>query len=305
MPEEGCMMNRKYIKTAVLLVSFLFLLAGCGQQQEKTQEESTVVEGLDQLGDIQVISREEGSGTRSAFAGLAGFPAEGDAGNGQSDLTRTDAVIAENSDEVIDKVASDASAIGYVSKAALTGQENVKVLKVEGKSAEDHDKYPLSRDFYLAYSGKLSDLEQDFLTYVHGAGQEIVGKEYEAVAKSSSFLSNKAKGSITIEGSTSAAPLMEQLAEAYEKINTNAVITVTATDSSEGLTQAMAGKCDFGMSSRSLKDYEQELLDYELIARDSIVVIAEKNNPLDTISLDELKEIYTGHIEKWDELNQR
>ena len=124
------------------------------------------------------------------------------------------------------------------------------------------------------------------------------------MAKSSSVLSNKATGEITIEGSTSVAPLMEKLAEAYEQINTNAKITVTATDSSKGLTKAMSGECDFGMSSRNLKDYEKELLDYETIARDNIVVIVEENNPLDDITLEALKLIYTGELRNWNDLNQ-
>ena len=124
------------------------------------------------------------------------------------------------------------------------------------------------------------------------------------MAKSSSFLSNKATGEITIEGSTSVAPLMEQLAEAYEQINTNAKITVTATDTSTELTKAMSGECDFGMSSRNLKDYEKELLDYETIARDNIVVIVEENNPLDDITLEALKLIYTGELRNWNDLNQ-
>ena len=59
------------------------------------------------------------------------------------------------------------------------------------------------------------------------------------------------------------------------------------------------------MSSRKLKDYEMELLDYESIARDNIVVIVEKNNPLADITLENLKKIYTGEIKNWDELNQQ
>ena len=286
-------MNRAYKKIAILAAASLCLLSGCGQSKGNSSGRNA--EGLKELGAIQVVSREEGSGTGSTFAELADFP---------SDLTTEDALIKDNAKEVIQAVSSDRSAIGYVSQAALSGDENVKVLNVEGRSPEENEKYPLSRDFYLAYSGSLSDLELDFLTYIHGAGQEIVGKDYDTIAKSSSFLSNRAKGSITIEGSTSVAPLMEQLAEGYEEINPNATITVTATDSTLGLTQTMAGKCDFGMSSRTLKDYEKELLDYEIIARDKIVVIAEKENPLDDISLDELKQIYTGEIKNWNELNQ-
>lgn len=298
-------MNKKSIKMGIVLVSILLLLSGCNSSTDNQSKESQTVDGLKELGTIRVISREEGSGTRSAFAGLAGFQEKGTAVDNHSDLTTEDAVIVNNADEVIYNVASDQSAIGYVSKASISDNGEVKSLNVEGKNPDQSEKYPLNRDFYLAYSGTLSDLERDFLTYVHGAGQEIVGKDYDTVAKSSSFLSNLAEGKLIIEGSTSVAPLMEQLAEAYEKINTNAAVTVTATDSTKGLTQAMSGRCNFAMSSRELKDYEMELLDYETIAKDNIVVIVEKNNPLDNISLEDLKEIYTGKIKNWDELNHR
>lgn len=231
-------MKKRYMRIAVVMASILCILSGCGQVNKTT--EGRMIEGLEELGTIQVISR-----------------------------------------------------------------ENVKTLTVEGQTSEESKKYPLSRDFYLAYIGTLNELELDFLTYVHGAGQEIVAKNYGTVAKSSTFLSNQAEGEILIEGSTSVAPLMEQLAEAYEKINTHATITVIATDSTQGLTQAMAGKCDFAMSSRNLKDYEKELLDYESIARDNIVVIVEKENPMTDILLSELKEIYTGGITAWEELNQQ
>lgn len=298
-------MNNRYVKTGIVIVGILLLLSGCNQSKGDNQNEGRRVEGLKELGTVSVIAREDGSGTRSTFAELTGLQTEENNADNQPDLTTEDAVIANDAEEVIRDVSADISAIGYVSKGALSDSENVKMLKVEGQTPEEDEKYPLSRDFYLAYSGKLSDLERDFLTYIHGAGQEIVGENYDTVAKSSSFLSNQEKGTITIEGSTSVAPLMEQLAEAYEKINVNATVVVKATDSAGGLTQAMAGKCDFGMSSRNLKDYEKELLDYEVIARDRIAVIVEKNNPLDDISLNELKEIYTGEIKNWDELNQQ
>ena len=295
-------MNKKSMIIAVAIASMMFLLGGCSMSGQSKSGERQQVEGLKELGTIQVISREEGSGTRSTFAQMADFQA--DSSSGKTDLTSEDALIANDAEEVIRNVENNRSAIGYVSEAALKGDEEVKVLNIEGRNSEENEKYPLSRDFYLTYSGKLNELEQDFLTYIHGAGQEIVGQDYVQVAKSSSFLSNKAAGEITIEGSTSVAPLMEQLAEAYEKINTNAKITVTATDSSKGLTKAMSGECDFGMSSRNLKDYEKELLDYETIARDHIVVIVEENNPLDDITLEELRLIYTGEMSNWNDLNQ-
>lgn len=64
----------------------------------------------------------------------------------------------------------------------------------------------------------------------------------------------------------------------------------------------MSGQCDFGMSSRDLKDYEQELLDYEIIAEDDIAVIVNSGNPLENITSDTLKNIYVGNIGEWKEL---
>ena len=93
----------------------------------------------------------------------------------------------------------------------------VKALSVDGVAPETEqikkENYPLSRTFYLAYSGELSELEQDFLSYVNGAGQKIVSKNFVSVKKkpADSFLSGKQSGSIKISGSTSVAPLLQQL----------------------------------------------------------------------------------------------
>lgn len=64
----------------------------------------------------------------------------------------------------------------------------------------------------------------------------------------------------------------------------------------------MQGKCNFGMSSRDLKDNEKEILDYESIARDEIAVIVNKENPLEDISMEQLEKIYTGKITEWQKL---
>lgn len=93
------------------------------------------------------------------------------------------------------------------------------------------------------------------------------------------------------------------MADAYQHINSHAEITIVETDSTDGLTQAMSGACDLGMSSRDLKDYEQELLDYQIIAQDEIAVVVHEDNPMQDITLDALKQIYTGEICTWNQLN--
>lgn len=100
------------------------------------------------------------------------------------------------------------------------------------------------------------------------------------------------------------AELIQELADAYSEINPNAVIEIIVTDSTNGLTGAMSGLYDLGMASRDLKDYEKELLESVMIASDEIAVIVNADNPLEEITAEDLKGIYTGEITKWQELNQ-
>lgn len=283
----------------LLLITGALLMTGstgCSKQAADTKQK---VEGLDKLGQIGVISREEGSGTRGTFAQLAGFVQE----NTDKDQTVKDAKIADDTASVLNMVGSDRSAIGYGSAGIMVSDSQVKVLSVGGvEPGKNNAGYPLSRSFYLVWSGKLNDVEDDFMRYIRGAGQEIVSQSYTAVGKQSSFLSLKPKGKITVTGSTSVGPLLECLAEEYMKLNPKAVITVKQTDSSDGIRQTMQGKCDLGMSSRDLKDNEKEILDYESIARDEIAVIVNKENPLEDISMEQLEKIYTGKIAEWQKL---
>ena len=283
----------------LLLITGALLMTGstgCSKQAADTKQK---VEGLDKLGQIGVISREEGSGTRGTFAQLAGFVQE----NTDKDQTVKDAQIADDTASVLNMVGSDRSAIGYGSAGIMVSDSQVKVLSVGGvEPGKNNAGYPLSRSFYLVWSGKLNDVEDDFMRYIRGAGQEIVSQSYTAVGKQSSFLSLKPKGKITVTGSTSVGPLLECLAEEYMKLNPKAVITVKQTDSSDGIRQTMQGKCDLGMISRDLKDNEKEILDYESIARDEIAVIVNKENPFEDISLEQLEKIYTGKITEWQKL---
>ena len=283
--------------------SFLFAvclaigLIGCGQKSSQVNTNNSGA--LSERGKIQMISREEGAGTRETFATLFGFNKNGVDG---VDKTTKDAKVAESMDEVIENVADDPAAIGYVS-AGTTGTDGVKTLKINGESIDAKNrKYPLTRSFYLAYSGTLNDVEQDFMTYVQSAGQEIVSEHYETIAKNTTFLSDQSEGTIRIEGSTSMAALMKEIADAYMKINTHAVIQITATDSTKGLNSVMSGNCDIAMSSRELKDYEKELLNYNMIAKDEIAVIVNQKNPLSDITLYMLKSIYTGGVKNWEDL---
>lgn len=70
-----------------------------------------------------------------------------------------------------------------------------------------------------------------------------------------------------VDGSTSIAPLMEVIAEEYMQQNPEAKIVIEESDSSKEIDSVIKRNAEIAMSSRELKDYEKELLDYETIGR--------------------------------------
>ena len=93
---------------------------------------------------------------------------------------------------------------------------------------------------------------------------------------------------------------MEKLIEAYNSINKNATVEIQTSDSTTGMTNAAEGSYDIGMASRELKDSEKEagLVD-TVIATDGIAVIVNNENPVEDITKDTIKGIYTGEITTW------
>ena len=273
-----------------LILAVVTLTAGmtaCGS------EKSTLPD-LSSMGEIAAISREEGSGTRAEFETLLKLP-DSDWGT-----------VADSTEAVLAKVQEDKNAIGYVAYSSVSDIEE-KILQVDGvlpsEESISKDSYPLCRDYYLAYDGELTEVERDFITYVMTKGQEIVKDYCMPVKNTVTFLSDKSKGTIRIEGSTSMEAMINSLAEDYEKENPNAEIEVKATDSSRGLTAAISGSCDLVMSSRELKDYEAELLEIKSIGRDAIAIVVNKENPVDNLTAKQIAKIYSGECKKWADLN--
>ena len=89
---------------------------------------------------------------------------------------------------------------------------------------------------------------------------------------------------------------MEKLKEAYEKVNTGAEIEINQSDSTTGMTSAMSGICDIGMASRELKDEEAAELTATVIATDGIAVIVNNDSPVDELTSEQVKSIFTGEV---------
>lgn len=300
-------MTKKITATALFGVLAVSAFAGCGGASSSSNGSSDAgsdAAKFDASKTISVVTREEGSGTRDAFTELTGVLVKD--GDNKTDNTTTSAVTINSTEAVITNVKDNEAAIGYISLGSLN--DTVKALKIGGVEATaDNVKsgdYAVSRPFNIAYKGELSDVAQDFVDYIMSSdGQKIVSDNgYVTVSENAAYSGKKPSGKISVAGSSSVSPVMEKLAEAYQKVNTNAKVEIQTSDSSAGMQSAMGGTCDIGMASRDLKDEEKSALKVETIAKDGIAVIVNNANTCDDLALDQVKSIYTGETTVWSDI---
>lgn len=273
------------------------VMIGCGGRPAES-------DGFDPSAAITVISREDGSGTRSAFIELTGVLEE--TADGQEiDRTTVDAVTTSSTNVMMTTVAGNEYAIGYISLGSLN--ETVKALSIDGTAATAENvangSYKIARPFNIAYQGSLSEVAQDFVDFILSAdGQAVIEAEgyIAADAAAAAYAGSKPAGSVTISGSSSVTPVMEKLKEAYEAVNPGADIAVTQSDSSTGMADAIAGISDIGMASREVRDSELAGgLTAVTIATDGIAVIVNNGNPASDLTLEQVRQIFTGAVATW------
>lgn len=277
-------MKKKFF--AGLLMSAALLLTACGGSTNDS---------------ITVIAREEGSGTRSAFVELSGVE--------QDDVDRTTPKAETNSSTavVLQSVAGNKNAIGYISLGALSNE--VKALAVDGVSPSvdtvNDGSYALARPFNVATCGQISDAAQDFLNYIMSdEGQQVISdNKYVSTGSSGAFTSTNPSGEVVVAGSTSVSPVMEKLAEAYMALNSNVTVKIQTNDSSTGMQSVAEGLCDIGMASRAIKDSELEKgLTGLTICMDGIAVIVHPDNAVSGLTMEQLCAIFTGETTAWSQI---
>ena len=107
---------------------------------------------------------------------------------------------------------------------------------------------------------------------------------------------------IEIGGSTSVTPLMEMFAEEYHKVKPNIKININGTGSGDGINNAGV-LYQIGMSSRELTPAETgKGLKEEIIAIDGIAVIINRNNPVSNLTVEQIRDIYTGAVTDWSQV---
>lgn len=304
---------KKFICTALTLAMVVGSLAGCGSSSSKettaasgaateAATEAAAAGDFDTSKEISVNSREDGSGTRGAFIEL--FGVEEKAADGTKvDNTTVEANITNSTAVMMTSVAGDPYAIGYISLGSLNG--TVKAAKIDGAEATTENvangSYKVARPFNIVTKDGLSDVAKDFVDYIMSAeGQDIIEQNgyIKIDQNAAAYAGSKPEGKIVVAGSSSVSPVMEKLKEAYLAVNTNADIEIQTSDSTTGVTSTQEGICDIGMASRDLKDTETGVT-ATTIAQDGIAVIVNNENPVENLTSDQVKSIFTGETTVW------
>lgn len=289
-------MNRKMMQ-GLVAVAAAVVLAGCDR-------------GFDPAAEIGLVSREDGSGTRSAFIELTGIQTKGSDGR-KIDRTSPTTMIASSTAVALTTVAGDPASLGYLSLGAVN--DSVKIVKVDGVAPTREDiaagRYALVHPFNVVTKGPIEALKpaaRDFLNWILcEEGQRIVERAgYLRVSTVIPYTgAASVAGKVVCSGSSSVTPCMEKLKEAYCRTHVGVSIEVQQSDSSSGVADARDGVCDLGMASRALKGSESGSgLVATPIALDGLAVVVSPLNPIECISKEHLRKAFTGEISTWSQI---
>ena len=293
---------KKYLAFALVGVLMLSALTGCSNKNEGDSGK------FDMAREINVLTREDGSGTRGAFIELFGIEQKNEAGE-KIDYTADTVAVTNSTSVMMTTVAGDLYSIGYISLGSMN--ETVKAVQIDGVDATveniKNGTYKIARPFNIATKDGLSDVAQDFINFIMSAdGQSVIEENgYISVSDGEAYNGQMDSGKIIVAGSSSVTPVMEKLKEAYLEKNPDVTIEIQQSDSSTGMADTMDGTCDIGMASRELKDSESEKgLTAVVIAMDGITVIVNNNCPINGLTTEQVKDIFMGNVVNWSEISQ-
>lgn len=296
------------------------------ESDAESTEESAEEEATGNLeGNINVYTRDSASGTRGAFEELIEFEGE---------LTEKAAETSGNGD-MATKVGQDANAIGYVSLTTDFEANNLKAVKFEGAEASEENvlngSYTLKRPFSFVTretgtyeSEEVEQLVDAFIAFItkstegleavaseggivdveSGEAWEEIKKDYPVVDQDNSGLT------IRTGGSTSVVNTLDAAIEAFKPLAGNVQFVSDHTGSGDGYKRTLgeekdgANAADIGFASRDFKDEEDVSKGKESgqYAQDAVVVVVEKNSPVEDLTKQNVYDIFTGAVSTWEEV---
>ena len=105
-------------------------------------------------------------------------------------------------------------------------------------------------------------------------------------------------GKLVITGASTLAPLIAEIGKRFESLHPTVRIDVQSGGSSRGVADARQGLADIGMVSRAMKEEERDLSAFP-VARDGVCPILHQENPVQTLTDEQIVAIYTGKISNW------
>ena len=144
------------------------------------------------------------------------------------------------------------------------------------------------------------------LSVIAGCGasnSKDAAQDTSAAPATSAQTSAAASGTVATDGSTSMEKVIGALGESFMKNNQGVTFTYNPTGSGSGITAVSEGRCDIGLSSRSLKDEEKKSgLKETTLALDGIAIIVNPQNKVEDLDIETIGKIYTGEIKNWKEV---
>ena len=141
------------------------------------------------------------------------------------------------------------------------------------------------------------------LTACGGSASSAAASSTSAAAGSTASSTVAAlSGNVATGGSTSMKNVIAALTEGFAEVEPGVTVSYDPTGSGAGITGATDKTLDIGLSSRALKDDEKNDVDGTVIALDGIAIIVNKDSKVEDLTVDQLKQMFTGEITNWSEV---
>lgn len=257
------------------------------------------------------VSRQNNSGTYAYFRETV---------VGKEREFKLGSIDQSGSKDVVELVSTTPAAIGYSGMGYKTPEVKFLAVSKDGgepvaptvATAKDGT-YPIARGLYIYTLGEPEGAVKAFLDWIMSAeGQDIVSQiGYVPVEPKEGPVTEPGteEVSINIKGSDTMVNLAQAWAETYSKKHSNVRPEVSGGGSGTGIAALIDGTVQMANASREMKPKEKEkaeansgkkVMEYT-VALDALAVYAHKDNPLDSISMEDLAEIYGegGKITNW------
>ena len=141
------------------------------------------------------------------------------------------------------------------------------------------------------------------LTACGGSASSAAASSTSAAAGSTASSTAAAlSGNVATGGSTSMKNVIAALTEGFAEVEPGVTVSYDPTGSGAGITGATDKTLDIGLSSRALKDDEKADVEGTTIALDGIAIIVNNASKVEDLTVDQLKQMFTGEITNWSEM---